>query len=28
MFLNIGGIINTELDKKVPNEITVEFGLL
>lgn len=27
MFLNTGGIINTELDKSVPNEITVEFGL-
>lgn len=28
MFLNVGGIINTEPDKSVPNEITVEFSLL
>ncbi|MEK7634886.1 MAG: GNAT family N-acetyltransferase [Patescibacteria group bacterium] len=25
MFLNTGGIINTEADKSVPNEITIEF---
>ncbi|MEK7075740.1 MAG: hypothetical protein AAB948_03035, partial [Patescibacteria group bacterium] len=28
MFLNVGGIINTEPDKGVPDEITVEFSLL
>ncbi|MFH0804050.1 MAG: GNAT family N-acetyltransferase [Candidatus Zambryskibacteria bacterium] len=28
MFLNVGGIINTEPEKSVSNEITIEFGLL
>jgi len=28
MFLNAGGTINTEPDKSVPDEITVEFSLL
>ena len=28
MFLNAGGIINTDSNKSVPDEITVEFGLL